>query len=95
MIRRMFLTRAVAAVGALIIGSGMQLIAAPLNADGNITRLYRWDGKLDAKPTIIRWFDMVPGDIVSPDGQEFWQIEELPRFSHGVESVKISKEWRK
>jgi hypothetical protein len=93
MIRRTFLAKVICATGALLTGLGLTWATTPLNQSGSITRLYRWDGRLDARPSVIIWFDMVPGDIVSPDGKEFWQIEDLPRFSDGVESVKISKEW--
>lgn len=93
--RRSFVGKAIFAAGALLAGFGLAWAAPQLNSRGYIEHLYRWDGHLDARPAVIGWFDMVPGDIVSPDGKEFWQVEELPRFSDGVKSVKISKEWRK
>lgn len=100
--RRNFLVRAAMAAAAIITGCGftfgvepLKRVLPPLNID-RIDRLYRWDGLLSAKPSIIHWIDQLPGDIVSPDGKEMWQVADLPHYLFSISlgsSVRCSKTW--
>jgi len=86
--RRGFLSRAFFATVAFL-GLSSITEAFPSKID-----MLRWDGPMSNQPVAIGWWDMIPGDIVSPNGKDMWQIETLPYFNkRGEECIKLSHQW--